>query len=137
MTHLPPSVASHGGFHVDYDAHFPPEYQAGHMAGLKLLRVAARVRSESGREVVGPLYAALGARLWDAESQPVDPAARDVVEPVLATVGLPTGLADALEDESWDAELRSETKRSRSPGGTSAPLSCTSPRRRAQRSSAR
>ena len=28
--------------HVDYAAHFPPEYEAGHTAGLRLLRVAAR-----------------------------------------------------------------------------------------------
>jgi len=26
--------------HIDYDAHFPPEYEAGHTAGLRLLRVA-------------------------------------------------------------------------------------------------
>jgi hypothetical protein len=28
---------------VHYDSHFPPGYEAGHTAGLKLLRVAARV----------------------------------------------------------------------------------------------
>ena len=27
--------------HVDYDAQFPPEYEAGHTAGLRLLRAAA------------------------------------------------------------------------------------------------
>jgi len=32
--------------HIDYDAHFPPEYEAGHTAGLRLLRVAARTRAE-------------------------------------------------------------------------------------------
>jgi hypothetical protein len=36
--------------HIDYDAHFPPEYEAGHTAGLRLLRVAARTRAEHGRE---------------------------------------------------------------------------------------
>ena len=34
---------------VDYDAEFPPEYEAGHTAGLRLLRVAARARAEHGR----------------------------------------------------------------------------------------
>jgi len=38
--------------HIDYDAHFPPEYEAGHTAGLRLLRVAARVRAEHGRAAV-------------------------------------------------------------------------------------
>ncbi len=33
--------------HIDYDAHFPPEYEAGHTAGLRLLRVAARVRADA------------------------------------------------------------------------------------------
>ena len=45
--------------HVDYDAHFPPEYEAGHTAGLRLLRMCARARAEQGRDVVGPLYEAL------------------------------------------------------------------------------
>src|SRR3954462_642433 len=51
--------------HVDYDAHFPPEYEAGHTAGLRLLRVAARARAEHGRAAVGELYAALGARIFE------------------------------------------------------------------------
>ena len=37
---------------VDYDSHFPPGYEAGHTAGLKLLRVAARTRAEHGRAAV-------------------------------------------------------------------------------------
>ena len=52
---------------VDYDSHFPPEYEAGHTAGLRLLRVAARARAEHGREVVGVLYEALGQRIWEVE----------------------------------------------------------------------
>lgn len=54
--------------HIDYHTHFPPEYEAGHTAGLRLLRVAAKARAELGREVVGPLYAALGSRIFDSES---------------------------------------------------------------------
>ena len=33
--------------HIDYAAHFPPEYEAGHTAGLRLLRVAARTRART------------------------------------------------------------------------------------------
>src|SRR6476620_859959 len=55
--------------HIDYDAHFPPEYEAGHTAGLRLLRVAARTRSELGREAVGPLYEAIGGRLFDTSRE--------------------------------------------------------------------
>ena len=37
---------------VDYAAQFPPEYEAGHTAGLRLLRVAARTRAEHGPDAV-------------------------------------------------------------------------------------
>ena len=39
---------------VDYDTHFPPGYEDGHTAGLRLLRVAACTRAEHGAEAVGP-----------------------------------------------------------------------------------
>jgi len=51
--------------HVDYDARFPPGYEAGHTAGLRLLRLAAAVRDGHGRGAVGDLYAALGAAIFD------------------------------------------------------------------------
>ncbi len=95
--------------HVDYAAQFPPEYEAGHTAGLRLLRVAARARAEHGREVVGPLYAALGARIWDAADPPAHEAHPALVASVLAEVGLPAELAEALDDDARDAELRAET----------------------------
>jgi 2-hydroxychromene-2-carboxylate isomerase len=101
--------------HVDYDAHFPPEYEAGHTAGLRLLRVAARTRAEHGAQAIGPLYAALGARVFDREPVPDEPRShghrgtREFVAPVLAEVGLPGALADALDDASWDAEIAAET----------------------------
>jgi 2-hydroxychromene-2-carboxylate isomerase len=101
--------------HIDYDAHFPPEYEAGHTAGLRLLRVAARTRAAHGRAAVGPLYEAIGTRIFDT-SRAVDPlsasdqGARHVLEPLLESVGLPAGLADALDDTSLDDELRAETE---------------------------
>ena len=50
---------------VDYDAQFPPEYEAGHMAGLRLLRVAARTRAEHGSDAVARLHTALGRHIFD------------------------------------------------------------------------
>src|SRR4029078_9483377 len=100
--------------HIDYDAHFPPEYEAGHTAGWRVLRVAARARAEHGRDVVGPLYEAIGTRLFDT-SRADDPlsaaeqGARRVVEPLLQTAGLPVILADALDDTTLDDEIRAET----------------------------
>jgi hypothetical protein len=63
-------VARQLNAHIDYDAHFPPEYEAGHTAGLRLLRVAARTRAEHGREAVAPLYAAYGAHIFEREQAP-------------------------------------------------------------------
>ena len=101
---------------VDYDAQFPPEYEAGHTAGLRLLRVAARTRADLGREAVGPLYAALGERIFETAPDGDDADARghrgtrDFLAPVLAGAGLPAALADALDDEDLDAVVRAETE---------------------------
>ncbi len=104
---------------VDYDAHFPPEYEAGHTAGLRLLRVAAKARAEHGRESMAALYAAFGAHIFDTAPQPEEHGASDsaldqrgtrqFLHPILADAGLPLDLADALDDESFDREIQNET----------------------------
>ena len=101
--------------HIDYGAHFPAGYADGHTAGLRLLRVAARVRAEHGKEAVGPLYEAIGTRVFDTPrtADPLsaaDQGARRVLEPLLTEIGLPVELADALDDTSLDAEIRAETE---------------------------
>jgi hypothetical protein len=100
--------------HVDYAAHFPPEYEAGHTAGLRLLRVAARARSEHGRTVVGPLYEAFGRSIFEVEQGEwragEHRGTREFVEPILAEAGLPTDLAEALDEEARDEEIRAETE---------------------------
>ncbi|MDT5370767.1 MAG: hypothetical protein QOC62_5198 [Mycobacterium sp.] len=121
-------VAAHRAYHVDwrfislrilnanvdYAAHFPPEYEAGHTAGLRLLRVVARVREEHGRDAVGPLYSAIGTRLFDTprdeKLSASDQGARYLLEPLLDDVGLPGDLADALDDTTFDDEIRAETE---------------------------
>ena len=101
--------------HIDYASHFPPNYEDGHTAGLRLLRVAARVRAEHGREAIGPLYEAMGTRIFDT-SRDVDPlsatdqGSRRTLEPLLRDAGLPTDLAEALDDAALDDEIRAETE---------------------------
>ena len=101
--------------HVDYAAHFPPEYEAGHTAGLRLLRVAARTRAEHGPDAVGRLLLALGTAIFDTEAVPDAAAAHGArgtaafVVPVLAAAGLPAELATALDDAGWDATVQAET----------------------------
>jgi 2-hydroxychromene-2-carboxylate isomerase len=104
--------------HIDYDSHFPPEYEAGHTAGLRMLRVATRVRAEHGREVIGDLYTAMGSAVFDV-APPADAkdrlghqqrlGSREHVASVLESVGLPAALADALDDDTLDVELQAET----------------------------
>ncbi|MEE2032543.1 DsbA family protein [Rhodococcus chondri] len=101
--------------HIDYAAHFPPDYEAGHTSGLRLLRVAARVRAGHGREAVGPLYEALGNKIFETPvvagdtPDPERRGTRAFVEPALTQAGLPTALADALDDTSLDALIQTET----------------------------
>jgi hypothetical protein len=98
---------------VDYATHFPAGYEDGHTSGLRLLRVAARTRAEHGPDVIGPLYEAFSSEIFDspraAQLTPQARGSREFAEPLLARAGLPAGLADALDDTSWDTEIQAET----------------------------
>ena len=100
---------------VDYGSHFPAGYEAGHTAGLRLLRVAARARAEHGRGRGRPAVhrdrdPGLRHRTRSGPRRPgLSRHPLSSCEPALAEAGLPAGLADALDDESFDAGLRSET----------------------------
>ncbi len=100
---------------VDYDAQFPPEYEAGHTAGLRMLRVAARVRKEHGTAALDRLQEAFGQHIFEQEPVPDTADARErqgseaFVAAVLATAGLPATLTEALEDTAWDGVVQAET----------------------------
>ena len=109
--------------HLDYDADFPPGYEAGHTAGLRMLRVAAATRDAHGRAAVGELYTALGRRMFDIDppedrtTQRAALATRQEIEPLLTELGLPASLADALDDERWDTVIQEETDAARARTG--------------------
>lgn len=101
---------------VDYDTHFPPDYEAGHNAGLRMLRVAARARAEHGPEVLDPLQAAIGRAVfdrvsWAEEGLPLLEPERELptTRQILAEAGLPAELSGALHDEDWDHLIQDET----------------------------
>ena len=102
---------------VDYDSHFPPEYEDQHTAGLRLLRVAARTRAEHGNDAVGRLYEAYGQRIFETpldEGQQMPGSRQGTAEfaaDALRVTGLPDELADAVDDDGWDLEIRAETDR--------------------------
>lgn len=95
---------------VDYEASFPPDYEAAHTCGLRLLRVAAAVRSEHSPERLGGLYQAFGEHLWErgrlAGAPGADP---DEVRALLTSVGLGAGFSEALDDTSYDTVIQAET----------------------------
>ena len=97
---------------IDYNNHFPAGYEEGHTSGLRLLRVAARARAEHGRAAVGSFYKTVSSEIFDApgaaQLKPTTRGSRAFVEPLLATAGLPTELAGALDDTRWDSEIRAE-----------------------------
>ncbi|SCB77786.1 hypothetical protein GA0061091_101292 [Gordonia sp. v-85] len=129
--------------HVDYDAQFPPEYEAGHTAGLRLLRAAASIRREHGPTAIGPLYEALGTRIFDAHTGSYTVDATDFrgtaefLGPVLDELGLPAHHLNALDDAEFDAERSKPrpTRPCRGPVATWVRRSSTSSRRRELRSS--
>lgn len=99
--------------HKDYATEFPSGYEFGHTAGLRMLRVAAAIRDELGREPLGPVVEAYGRSHWDlprGSGQRDRLSTRDHVEEVLTAAGVPTRFADALDDESWDALLDAESE---------------------------
>ncbi len=98
---------------VDYATHFPEHYEDEHTAGLRLLRVFARLRSEHGREAVEPLYSTLGARLFDTPRDGLTASALgspELLEPLLRDVGLPTDLAAGLDDTTLDEVIQAESE---------------------------
>ena len=105
------AVAGLTGAFVNH-SRFPAGYEEGHTPGLRLLRVAARVRAEHGRSAVGPFYEAVSSEIFDApgaaELTPGTRGSRAFVEPLLAAAGLPAALSGALDDPRWDEEIRAE-----------------------------
>lgn len=101
----------------DYATEFPPEYEQGHTAGLRFLRVAAAIRSELGREPMAALVDAFGESWWDlAPEEAAASGARTRLSTdahareVLATAGLDPDYAGALDETSWDELLDDETE---------------------------
>ena len=97
----------------DYATDFPPEYEHGHTAGLRMLRVAAAVRADLGSEPMGRLYTELGSAVFDQEPNEDYRLTLGTVPRVAAALeraGLPTSYAEAVDDTSWDEVIEAETE---------------------------
>jgi 2-hydroxychromene-2-carboxylate isomerase len=93
----------------DYATEFRPGYERGHTRGLELLRVAAAVRGELGREAVLPLYTVLGRiiHLEQAATAFDDPSG---IERVLDELGYPAALGEAATSTEHDDLIVTETQ---------------------------
>lgn len=99
----------------DYATEFPAGYEHGHTAGLRMLRVAARVRDELGPEPLDELYTAFGQSYFDrpkAESA----AARSelgtipAIRACLVAADLDPAFATAADDPDMDAPVDADTQ---------------------------
>ena len=103
-------------------------HQRGHMRGMELLRVAAAVRDEVGREAMLPLYHAYAKTIHlDRERERFDDVT--AIEAVLKSLGYPAGLAQAAYSTDHDDVLRVETEQAldRCGGNIGTPVLTFSP----------
>ncbi|MFN5651869.1 MAG: hypothetical protein ACK49M_10430 [Actinomycetes bacterium] len=95
---------------MDYSK-MPAGYAAVHLAGTQGLRVCARARAEQGNDAVGRVYAALGTSLHNrAERDAFTADTQGHVAALLNAAGLPDGWAESVDDDSFDALIRTETE---------------------------
>jgi 2-hydroxychromene-2-carboxylate isomerase len=92
-----------------------PEMVAAHQRGLRYLRICAAAREKLGNAAVDQLYRAWGKSYWytpfAGELMERLTFAADKSDPteVVRSLGLPDVLADAADDDSWDALIRAES----------------------------
>lgn len=98
----------------DY-SNFPDGYEQFHTAGLRQLRLLAKVREEHGNEAVGKLYTELGSRIHiqgqgrQFAEQSLDTVSNSMMIESLAAAGLPAELLLSASDTGIDGLLKDET----------------------------
>lgn len=80
----------------------PDEYREKLKTAWQPVRVCMAAEQLHGKDVLLPLYTALGTRIHN-EGREKD---REMIVEALQEVGLPTSLADAMDDSSYDEDIR-------------------------------
>jgi 2-hydroxychromene-2-carboxylate isomerase len=85
-----------------------PQMQVSHQRGLRLLRVCMAAKAVQDARAVGRLYRAFGTTIHNEQhADRLDLA--DGIRHILTALTLPANLSDAVDDESFDKEIREST----------------------------
>lgn len=98
---------------LNADREVPEQYAELMTAAWIPVRVATAARLKHGRDVLLPLYTAMGNRIHLEGRTDY----RQVCEEALAEVGLPAELIEAADSEEFDEELKAEHFRGMNPVG--------------------
>jgi 2-hydroxychromene-2-carboxylate isomerase len=88
--------------YLNEDKDIPEEYRAFLETAWQPVRVLMAAEQQHGKEVLLPLYTAMGTRIHH-QGQDKD---RAMIEASLTEAGLPLELADAMDDSSYDDAIR-------------------------------
>ncbi len=88
--------------YLNEDKDIPDEYREMLRPAWGPVRVAVAAAQAEGEDILLPLYTALGNRIH-LEGRKID---RQLLEEALAEVGLPVGLADAMDDSEYDDAVK-------------------------------
>jgi 2-hydroxychromene-2-carboxylate isomerase len=87
--------------YLNQDKEIPDEYREFLKTAWQPVRVLMAAEKKYGKEALLPLYTAMGTRIH-LEQQDKD---RTMIEAALAEAGLDVGLADAMDDSSYDEAI--------------------------------
>jgi protein-disulfide isomerase-like protein with CxxC motif len=88
--------------YLNQDKDIPEEYREFLSTAWQPVRVCMAAEQLHGNHVLADLYTALGTRIHN-EGREKD---REMIEEALVEAGLPTSLADAMDDPSYDDAIR-------------------------------
>ena len=89
--------------YLNEDKDISDEYRAGLKDAWRPVRVAMAVQEQYGQQKLAELYTALGTRKHTNGAEKLD---LPLITGALTEVGLPTSLADAMDDSSFDDAIR-------------------------------
>jgi hypothetical protein len=87
--------------YLNQDKNIPDDYREFLSTAWEPVRVCMAAEEKHGPEALLPLYTALGTRRHNQGQE----LTREVIESALTEAGLPTDLADAMQDSSYDAAI--------------------------------